>query len=679
MSDRQLKRLRSADIAEEIRVPHLKKRDFSVFRPGYRSQSENGFRPRRDLPPVAMNLPFDWGMDPFQDRNWCFQLHAWRMLDPIWHEFFEVDWERLKSEVMPWVADWHRYHVVESREARFSWYDMSAGMRAQHLALIVHLHKRGLMVLTAGELSLIRSLSELHVVRLCAPGFIAMNNHGLFQLRGLRLLGEVWGGERFTRGEPAYSAKMMKQLLRRQFDGHGVHRENSPDYHGLLLRKFEEIRPDLFPGIHDDLEATLARAREVFPWFVFPDGTIANIGDSAGAGEPPGRDAKPDQVVRTAVADFWIRDLSASGYVVVRSAADVPADTASMLIVKAQAMSMTHAHADHLAPVLYQAGRHLLADSGKYTYDRDAWREYFVGDRAHNVVGLMGHPFGPHETTTVGPGLTQVRCGDGEVVVEGEIVRGGFFHHRRRMTYLPGERLRVEDWIEARPTDAPIAYWHLASGIDAEIVIDGVELFANGRCLAKLHVKGTDIAPHLVHGQTEPHIQGWISRTYKAKAMATVVEFRALPGCRHIDTTIELFTPPALHAARMPRSLSHGVVPDFAVRFVSDRAGVLPDGRTKRRVIVDLPEKQCDAALDALAGAFAQKGFRQLSARAENGVEIRVLAHPDRTRLSIRATPASKDAPARLAISWLRMLPPGSKPNAAAVKVVGAADGSAPE
>ena len=37
---------------------------------------------RRDLPPLPFRLPFDWHADPLSDRNWMFNLQAWRMLDP---------------------------------------------------------------------------------------------------------------------------------------------------------------------------------------------------------------------------------------------------------------------------------------------------------------------------------------------------------------------------------------------------------------------------------------------------------------------------------------------------------------------------------------------------------------------------------------------------------------------
>ena len=37
---------------------------------------------RGDLAPAPFRLPFDWHADPLCDRNWMFNLQAWRMLDP---------------------------------------------------------------------------------------------------------------------------------------------------------------------------------------------------------------------------------------------------------------------------------------------------------------------------------------------------------------------------------------------------------------------------------------------------------------------------------------------------------------------------------------------------------------------------------------------------------------------
>lgn len=638
----------------------LEKGDFGVFGDGYAAQVEKGFKPRGDLPAVRIAPPVDWMMDPYRDRNWSFQLHAWRMLNPIWQEYHGSDWARLKAEILPWIFDWHEYHMVQGRESPFAWYDMSTGLRAQHLALVAHLHQQGLMPLDAVEMEVIRNLSRLHVEKLCSPGFIAMNNHGLFQVRGLRLLGVAWEGEPFVEGEPAFSARTMRRLLGAQFDAHGVHVENSPDYHGLIYRKFAEIRPELFPGIDTQLRKTLRRAKEVLPWFTFPDQTIANIGDSAGASEQLSPRAKPDHIVQCPAGEFWVRDLSQSGYVTVRSNPETPVDGASMLVVKGQALSQTHSHADHLGMILFHAGHHLLADSGKFTYDPGPWRDYFVSDRAHNVVGLANTTFGPQHTTTVGPGLEAVSIEDGAVAIEGEIVRREFFRHRRRIVFQPGQLLEVFDTVDARPVDAPVGYWHLAADVDAERIAGGVELFANGMHLARISVADPAIKPRLVRGQSTPRIQGWLSRSYGVRHAATVIEFRCPAGCGKIETRMELMQPVPVEAGKLPRRLCHGIRFRFPFVFRSDRVLVLPDGRTRRQVTVDIPEAFPLAVANGVSETLQAKGFHVAKQVAGKGVHAADLMHDDRTHATIRVHKNKGAKPAHLILCWERV-PPASR------------------
>jgi len=634
----------------------LTKDDFRVFRDGgYAEQVAQGFRPRTDIQPVPLRFPLDWDMDPFHDRNWRFQLHAWRMLDPIWGEFYGKDWDRLRVELLPSIRDWHAYHIERKLKAVFSWYDMSAGSRAQHLALLGYLHKKGLMPLPPKDLAVVRRLSAEHVKRLRNPAYIAMGNHGLFQIKGLRLLGVAWEGEDFCAGELEYSTQMMERLLHSQFDERGAHTENSPYYHSFVLKQFSAIRTELFPEISSKLESGLAKPREVLPWFTFPDRSMAAIGDSAGMGSPLSSDAEPDFTLETAAGGpIWIRDLAASGYVVVRSARDVDADKASMMVVKGQTRSNGHLHADQLSFILYRAGRHLLADSGKYSYNHDAWRAYFLSDRAHNVVGLLGKGFAPPDTVSEGPCLNGVSVADGAVVVEGEIERGGFFKHSRRIVYRPEESIEVSDRIQARPQDVPVVYWHVGTGVDAERVEGGVELFDNGKRLARIGVADREVKARLVHGQEKPRIQGWISASYKQKTASTVIEFRAPAGCSQIDTHIELFKAEALQPGVLPRCLCHGIRLPFPFEFRADRIRVLPDGRTSRKVTVGIPAAAASTAANRLANAMAAKGF-EIERRVEEGNAVEMLfRHDDRTEAAVVLNQPS-GATATLTFSWQKL------------------------
>src|SRR5690606_23577119 len=145
---------------------------------------------------------------------------------------------RLVREVMPWVEDWHRYHFREGREAAMTWHDMATGIRAQHLALIGFLHSQGRIELPPASVEIVRELVAEHARRLRDEEFIARGNHAIFQLVGLRLLGEVFDGIPVLKDESSYSSRLMERLLKTQFGPLGVHVENSPSYHHFAIQQF---------------------------------------------------------------------------------------------------------------------------------------------------------------------------------------------------------------------------------------------------------------------------------------------------------------------------------------------------------------------------------------------------------------------------------------------------------
>src|SRR5690606_18517612 len=153
------------------------------------------------------------------------------------------------SEAIAFMVDWHRHHLAEGRSSRFGWYDMAAGIRAQHLALVGFLQGQARLELSADEKSRIDELADLHLAKLREPDYISHGNHGVFQIVGLQLLSIVSG----TYGtDHEYSARMMRGILHSQFTDEAVHTENSPYYHDFGIRIFSDIRPGLFPDIREE-------------------------------------------------------------------------------------------------------------------------------------------------------------------------------------------------------------------------------------------------------------------------------------------------------------------------------------------------------------------------------------------------------------------------------------------
>lgn len=599
----------------------LKKSDFNLFAGDYSDFAKRGFRPRKDVKPVRLKLPLDWDTDPLNDRNWRFQLHGWRMLPPIWKEFYGQAPAHVSGKVLPWVRDWYDYHVRQKMTSDFMWYDMAAGLRAQHLALILHMYRSGEFLLETHELLEVEELAAMHISKLRDPAFISKGNHGIFQLVGLRLLGIVWANRPETEGEEAYSCRLMGELLDSQFGPQGVHVENSPDYHALALAQFARIRPELFPGIAEQFRQKLVAAREVASWLTMPSGAHAAIGDSEKDGCVLTEPFRCDDQSMTDRGDrIVLRDLTEGGYAVVRSAPEVPQRRASMLIVKGQAFTRSHAHADQLGFELFAFGRSLLVDSGKFGYDRDSWRHYFTSDRAHNVVGLQGVDFDAADTRLGTSGLSQARLvDDSRYFIEGAITRGEYFTHRRTFEYLPGRTLIIADEIDAGDTDVPVVYFHLAAGLRAEFCNGVVTISSSGTMLATLVMAPSVFSAEIICGREKPSIQGWLSLSYGSRIPANVIELRGPPGLRKWRAELALIEPVDYACGVRLPDFPSGVVPGFPYTFVAERVVNLSDGRMQKRVLVEYLEGTVEVIDRALEQDLQVQGFRRRISRPEQG------------------------------------------------------------
>src|SRR5690606_17144314 len=84
---------------------------------------------RTDAERVVLSPSFDWSADPLSDRNWCSQLHSWRMLDAYFWLIYrgEGNPARLIEAVLSVARDWYDFHIVRSRLGTFSWMDGTVG------------------------------------------------------------------------------------------------------------------------------------------------------------------------------------------------------------------------------------------------------------------------------------------------------------------------------------------------------------------------------------------------------------------------------------------------------------------------------------------------------------------------------------------------------------------------
>lgn len=510
--------------SEPLRPPSYQPADiaFSGLSLGRKPEEPTSFRPRPDLEAWDVSLPIDWGADPFRDPNWQFQLHAWRVMEFQLHEYRESGDPVWLRQAIAIALDWAHYHVDLGRSEEFSWYDMSAGIRAARLAFILdrilaeHVH------VSDSELKTLVNLADLHAERLQNTGYLAKGNHAIFQLVGLDMLCAViaWRNACGEGTARRYARESFESSLKAQFTEEGVHTESSPAYHRWVLKTLRDsgaIERLGTPSIVRFLEG----AEEISPWLAYPDKSWIAVGDSAGFG--PRLTSPVPETCLTAMPDScWaVRDLTRSGYGIVRSLPDTPRERSSLLFVSGMADRSGHKHADDLAFVLMEGGQKIFVDSGKYGYTNDEARRYVRSARAHNTISLADRAIMPRDID-----IRQVRMGPigqngTHFVIAGAVVRPDLFRHERVFRYRPGVSLRIDDRVYNETGSRWVSNLHLAPGLVPEVEGKGFAVQVGDRAV---HAAFDGPACELIAtmGATEPH-QGWVSTGYLELTPAYVV------------------------------------------------------------------------------------------------------------------------------------------------------------
>jgi hypothetical protein len=406
------------------------------------------------------------------------------------------------------------------------WYDMSAGIRAQKLALFLDRFYGGTLILPKEDSVRLLSLVDEHAQRLQDKNYISMTNHGLFQVFGLALLCDIAGNRPSCESGAAFAGKMFSRILDQQFTREGVHREHSPSYHAFVLGVIDRLRGG---KRFDDPRTTslLTKAKAVEPWLVRPDGNFVAVGDSEGKGQP---------LDVTGARGPVIGDFTESGYAVVR-------DADSMLFVTGMAYNSTHKHADELSFELFDFGRPIIVDTGKYGYRDDPMRAYVTSAAAHNTISLTDRTI-PHDSVKYsGSLLTSLERKGEALVVTGQVDRPGLFSQQRSLSYKPGRSLIVRDLLAADRDQTFVSSLHFAHDLSPQLGDNGFRIsLADGSRIVG-HVEEPDCKLDSHSGEKDP-LLGWQSVGYLQMVPATVVRAICTGSNRTITWNIQL-EPPA--------------------------------------------------------------------------------------------------------------------------------------
>lgn len=465
---------------------------------------------RNDLAPFTLAFPLDWDLDPFHDRNWCGQLHMWRMLDAYLLAFERSRDPAFLALPLAVMLDWHRYHLEEKRISRFAWKDMMVGLRAMKLAFVVSHWQAGAFEIAPSALAALAELVKAHLDFLLDEAHLSYSNHTIFDQHGLMALAQVVSVEEREPIE-AFVARIFPALLRLQFDRRGMHLENSPGYQPLGIICLTQLQQSGWFARYG-VDALKEKAVEIMTWLQLPDGRIAPVGDTDGA---------PQKINGTKPVFTGQRQVfNCSGYAVIRDDGGGRVERASYLFFMGAYNGPAHKHADDLS-LLWFEGEDLLVDPGKYSYQRDPYRDYVISARAHNSVEIDAQDSG-HEpkdpAAAYGSAIDAVAVHDWGYRISAAVRYPKLaVRHRRHCLFQPGAWLLLIDRLSGEVAHTFTQWSHFAPTIDAFAATDGghVARLAGGRSLTVQSVTSQPGTSEWFRGATEPRLQGWVSQGYR--------------------------------------------------------------------------------------------------------------------------------------------------------------------
>ena len=417
---------------------------------------EEGFVPagRTDIRPIPITLPFEWSFGPDKDPNWRMQCHAWRMLDPYFVAYEISGNEIYLDSILQYIYDWWHWLEFRAEELGRAWYDMSVGLRSCKLAILYQWVKENKKY--KKYVRMLNFLALSHIDNLLDWKNINQGNHGIFQSHGLKCLSKVGVvSDEVSDVAILASNKYLKKILHEQFDEEGVHQEGSFEYHRFAIDKFSSLvsSPVWGEDVSFDILRVLKKAESNYYWMVFPDGFEVSVGDSGGKFVGTTRPPKT-------LSKIWC---ASSGYNVYKNE---NSSEQSYLLFVTKNKDQIHGHDDFGSLVLWENGRSILIDPGKYGYVKNSLRKYIVSSSAHNVSRFNRVGFNYADALVRVDYFKEFRGNIvGALVVCNNNESDSSFAQSRFFIYCPKKYLYVIDEFESANKNEIEVNWHVDDGV----------------------------------------------------------------------------------------------------------------------------------------------------------------------------------------------------------------------
>lgn len=481
----------------------------------------------------------DWVADPFNDRNWRFQFHTLRWINPyLWdalagNEESQHEWKRI---VHSWAQhNTPPHHALDD----YAWMDMTDGNRAIQISI-------GAPLITNEDDWYIELLVQ-HRNWLFDDTNIVPGNHGLHQNLGLFVVATVLHDES---GIHKAIQRLTDQIIE-AFDIDGLNEEGSVGYHQMNLIWWHQAEKRLKLEGHsfpDEAAQRLDKAGRTLGFLLLPDGTMPQIGDGNRGKARGGLHPFLDQVIKGKTQEKGTPTYQhfENGFTVFRSGwgQTRPLNEESHTIVRHGRDLERHSHNDRGSIHIYTHGRRWITDGGFHSYQQnDPDRIYTKSRLAHSLIDLR------HQSHNISGDVPVLLSEHTDQLHSVETLDDNFdtATWKRRVVFLPEQRIWVVwDRVQSDAEELIQQQWLIDIGIDVrQTQEDQLTLHSQG---IELHMQWLgdrptfDIAQNTLQADSKRGLigVGWkkmkpatsVHAMYQSKDLESVVVISAQKGLK---------------------------------------------------------------------------------------------------------------------------------------------------
>lgn len=312
----------------------------------------------------------DWNtVNDKYGKSYQLYIHTLRFVNELLLQYVDTKEKKYLDKAERFIEKWIVY-ASKPKVSKMVWYDHSAAQRTQVLLYFVYLSQN-----TKGfDKNKYGRLLEFHGIFLAKDAVYHRTNHGLMMDRSIMTLGIVLGNE------PLFNYGYFRSIdtFWYSFSSKGLHLENSPGYHNMVVKMYRQIESFLHKNdksYGEVVNSTLDKADEIKGLITLPQEIMPNIGDT-------GNKVAQNKTSYENFVDYE------GGLTIIQ-------DELKMLHATfiSGYSSITHKHFDDLSFALMYKGLKFLEEAGRYNYSRHAYRKYVKSPQAHSGMYIVGEDY----------------------------------------------------------------------------------------------------------------------------------------------------------------------------------------------------------------------------------------------------------------------------------------------